>query len=30
VGQLAVLWTTLGLAAGWLLDRLTSTCARNP
>jgi predicted cobalt transporter CbtA len=23
LGQLAVLWTTLGLAGGWLLDRLT-------
>lgn len=25
LGQLAVLWTALGLAGGWLLDRLTRT-----
>jgi hypothetical protein len=23
LGQLAVLWTTLGLAGGWLVERLT-------
>jgi predicted cobalt transporter CbtA len=27
LGQLAVLWTTLGLAGGWLVDRLTRTSA---
>jgi predicted cobalt transporter CbtA len=30
LGQLAVLWTTLGLAGGWLLDRGTRTSAFKP